>query len=792
MKRIFCALLAGALTLGAALPVQAADAAVLRVAADAKQTAISDHLYGAFIEDISYACDGGLVSNLVNNDSFEYASAPTTGWVADGLELTTEGNLPLNKNNPTYAKVTVDGKGSLTNLGFTEIYKYKTDKYDKKKANTADMGFVAEQVYDFSCYVRSGGFTGTAQVYLDCGDGKQTAVQLDLSKTGGAWNKLTVPLTASASKDGALVFQLEGEGTLYLDFVTLVPQGSYGYGSDSWKYTTLRSDLFAALQNLHPRFIRFPGGCLAEGGSLDQLYNWKDTIGPLEERKQSENLWKDDNGRDYNNTNAMGYHEYFQLCADLNALALPIVNVGLSCQPRAAYDDHAAAYAKLRMTNAQWEAYLTEKVGLDEKDTDARTEYTDKIKKLNINSAADWEAYLDTIALRPGTDAWDNYVQDVLDLIEYANGDATTSYWGALRAANGHAKPFNLQYIGLGNENWGAVYERNFKALYKVVKEKYPQITVISSAGTYLEGDAYDGNMAWIDREFKDTVVDEHYYTYDGYLFDHNDRYDSFDRSGAHVFVGEYAATSAGIGTIETKSNIWEAVEEASYLTGLERNGDVVDMASYAPTFAKVNAQSWNVNLIWFDSRQTVLTPSYYVQMLFANNVGTQYVHATFDGGSTVQDGVYQSVTCDPENQVLYVKLVNTSGKNRTLNVQLDGYKPNAVSVQSLQGKFKSACNELDSNTTAPTQTELTPGTDLQVELSKYQVSVVQVAYGKNSGADLYKLPEKATPTLSDGGKLYLPPATAGIAFGAVFGTAAVFAAVVLLIHYKKKKQGKS
>ena len=160
MKRIFCALLAGALTLGAALPVQAADKAVLRVAADAKQTAISDHLYGAFIEDISYACDGGLVSNLVNNDSFEYASAPTTGWVADGLELTTEGNLPLNKNNPTYAKVTVDGKGSLTNLGFTEIYKYKTDKYDKKKANTADMGFVADQVYDFSCYVRSGGFTG--------------------------------------------------------------------------------------------------------------------------------------------------------------------------------------------------------------------------------------------------------------------------------------------------------------------------------------------------------------------------------------------------------------------------------------------------------------------------------------------------------------------------------------------------------------------------------------------------------------------------------------------------------
>ena len=186
-------------------------------------------------------------------------------------------------------------------------------------------------------------------------------------------------------------------------------------------------------------------------------------------------------------------------------------------------------------------------------------------------------------ALRPGTDAWDNYVQDVLDLIEYANGDATTSYWGALRAANGHAKPFNLQYIGLGNENWGAVYERNFKALYKAVKEKYPQITVISSAGTYLEGDAYDGNMAWIDREFKDTVVDEHYYMAPDWFFANAARYDDYDRKGPKVFAGEYASHDHPTGKA---NNFLAALSEAAFMTGLERNADVVRLATYAPLFA--------------------------------------------------------------------------------------------------------------------------------------------------------------------------------------------------------------
>lgn len=790
MRRIFAGMLAGVLVLlAAAFPAQAEDTPTLQISSGDAGHAVSDKLYGAFIEDISYACDGGLVSNLVNNNSFEYAFDPASAWQADGLTLETATETPIHKNNPTYAALTVNGKGALTNTGYTEMYDYKTYDRNADKAKTPDMGFVKDTAYDFSCYISNRDFEGTVKVYLDSPKNKAAVTELDISKCSAGWRRVTAVLPAAADEDGGLTLEFDGEGTLDLDFVSLIPQNSYGYGSDTWKYTTLRADLFEALKNLNPAFIRFPGGCLAEGDSLEHLYDWKETIGPLEERVQFYNLWRDDAGRDYINTNAMGYHEYFQLCSDLDAQPLPILNVGLTCQPRAAYDDYAAAHEKLTMSDSQWEAFLTNSRNFAADDEEGRKEYTERIEKLNIKSDADWEAYLDTIALRPGTDAWNNYVQDVLDLIEYANGDATKTYWGALRAANGHPEPFDLKYIGLGNENWGEVYERNFRALYQAVKEKYPEITVISSSGTWLEGEAYAENWAWLGEDYKDTIVDEHYYTNDGYLFEHNDRYDSFDRSSAHVFVGEYAATAKGVGTIQTKSNMLEAVEEASFLTGIERNGDVVEMAAYAPTFAKVNAQCWNVNLIWFDSRETVLTPSYYVQMLFANNYGTKYLNSVFDNKTTVQDGVYESVTVDEENEVLYVKLVNTDGRAKNVHVKLDGYAPNTVSVQTVNGKYKSACNEIGKNTTSPAEYTINPSADFEVELGKYDVSVVRIAYGKNSGADLYKLPEQAASTTAPAGTVYRPPAIRiGVPCG-IAGAVVLAAAAAVLVKFVKKKR---
>lgn len=777
-----------------AVPVSAQEKSVLTIKADDSRRKISDKLYGLFIEDISYACDGGLVSNLVNNGSFEYEFNKTTGWVSDSLTLSTDDkDSPMNKNNTSYAAVAVNGKGTLKNLGYTELYNYKTYDRNDKKAETADMGFKEGVSYDFSCYMQNRDFNGTISVYLDSPKNRSNITTLDISTVGNSWTEISVALEASATEDGGLVLEFDGSGTMLVDFVSLVPQESYGYGNQSWKYTTLRSDLYTALEQLNPSFIRFPGGCLAEGDSLENLYDWKETIGPLEERKQFYNLWRDDVGRDYINTMAMGYHEFFQLCDDLSAEPLPILNVSLTCQPRAAYDDYVIALEKLSMTDSQWESYLTEKRNLDpEKQADERKEFTDYINGLNINSRDDFEKYLDTIALRPGTAEWDAYVQDILDLIEYANGDSSTTYWGALRAANGSEEPFNLKYIGLGNENWGEIYERNFRELYKAVKAAYPEITIISSSGTWLEGEAFDDCWNWIDKDFRDTIVDEHYYTNDSYLINNNSRYDRYDRNSAHVFVGEYAATSPGFGTLQTKSNIYEAVEEASYLTGIERNGDIVDMASYAPTFAKVNAQCWNVNLIWFDSQETVLTPSYYTQMLFANNYGSEYIASTFANGESIENGVYQSVTVDEDSQVMYVKLVNTSGKETAVDVKLEGWDNiNKASVQSVESKYKQACNEIGKNTTYPTEYDVAVNDNqMTVELGKYDVTVLRIAYGSNDGSLLYTLPNFIS-TMTQNTTDFVPVALKAGISGGVAGVVVIVAAACALKVFISRKNKK-
>lgn len=792
MKKKLSIILAFILTLTVgATPAFASGNTVLEISKKDESYKISDKLYGSFIEDISYACDGGLVSNLVNNDSFEYKFNNTTAWTAEGGELTVGTEKPLNKSNLSYAVINTYGKCTLKNTGFTEMYKYKSYDRDEKKAKQSDMGFKKNVQYDFSCYIKNENFKGDVNVYLDSKSNKSNIVSLDISKTDGIWTKLSATLKSNADEDGGLAIELNGEGILNLDFVTLVPKNSYGYGTKEWKYVTLRSDLYTALKQLSPKFVRFPGGCLAEGDSLANLYDWKETIGPLEERVQFYNLWRDDEGRDYINTNAMGYHEYFQLCADLNAEPLPILNVGLTCQGRADYDAYVNALRKLNMTDEEWEKLLTDEIHIDPDDEENRKGYTEHIESLNIKSQADFDKYLDTIALKPGTKEWDAYVQDILDLIEYANGEATTTYWGALRAANGSAKPFNLKYIGLGNENWGEIYRRNFEALYKEVKKAYPDITVISSSGTYLEGDAYDYNWSWINKDYADTVVDEHYYTNDGYLFDHNDRYDNFDRNGAHVFIGEYAATSSGIGTIQTKSNMNEAVEEASYLTGIERNGDIVDMVSYAPTFAKVNAQCWNVNLIWFNSQEVVLTPSYYVQMLFSNNYASEYIKSNFDNGKTVKDGLYESVTVDRESETLFVKLVNTSGKKQSVDVKLSDFKNiNKVSAQSVKGSYKAACNEIGSLTTYPSEYDLTNSENISVDMDKYDVTVLRIAYGNNNGASFYSLPDNIT-TMTTSVKKYTPPAIKIAVPCAICGVVVIICAGIVITKAVKKKKEK-
>lgn len=314
---------------------------------------------------------------------------------------------------------------------------------------------------------------------------------------------------------------------------------------------------------------------------------------------------------------------------------------------------------------------------------------------------------------------------------------------------------------------------------------------IITSAGTSLEGDAYDEAWRVAPRDYPDTVVDEHYYTYDGYLFEHTNRYDDFDRNGPKVFVGEYAATPKSVGTIETKSNIFGAVEEAQYMAaGLERNSDVVAMASYAPTFAKINSQCWNVNMLWFDSQSVVYTPSYYVQMLYSNNTGTKQVDADFEI-ATGKAGEYvrQNVTVDEENEVLYVKLVNSTGEDQTVTVDAADFGAvNLVSDLHFGNKFKSAANELDKTYIAPSESvlEVQDG-QFDVQMEGYSVHVIRIAYGANDGSGLYTLPnfvptevQRYTPVAV---KVAVPCTAAGIVL--------VILALVWLPKFVKKQRAK-
>lgn len=729
--------------------------ASLSVRADRLGTEISNDLYGLFLEDISYACDGGLVSNLVYNNSFEYAENPLAGWTHTGVTLGVQSDNGLNESNPSSLEVRAGGEGTLTNLGYVEYYDYLTYDYNAEKMRTADMGFAKDAVYRLYFYVKNADFSGSLSVKLDS-PSNGDAVSISLPAASEDWTLVAVNLTSKETEDGGLTLSFSGSGTLYLDFFVLESTASYGYGTEEWQYVSLRNDLYQALDDLSPAFVRFPGGCLAEGDSLAHLFDWKQTLGPLETRLQHYNIWHDDeNGKTYNNTFAMGYHEYFQLSADLGAEPLPILNVGMICQFEAKYNANAKAYAKGKMTTAAWEAYL------------------------------------DTVALRPGTPAFDAYIQDVFDLIEYANGDETT-VWGAQRIANGRTEPFDLKYVGLGNENWGELYWRNFDALYNALKEKHPEITVISSAGYQFSGERYEDSWQIINEKYTDTLVDEHYYTKKNTLFKNNDRYDHYSRDGAPVFVGEYAATSWGFGKLITKNNIWAAIEEASYLTGIERNGDLVKMAAYAPTFAKVNAQCWEINLIWFDSQGIVLTPNYYTQLLFANNVGTRVVDTDFS-----RKNCYTVTTVDEEEQVLYIKIVNAGKKAFDLSLQIDGFGAlNAASVQYISNASQAACNEPGVTTVLPQEKDCSVNeSEISVPVEGYSVNVVRVYYGGNNGENAYRLPHVPVNMESDVSAYTKPYLTAGeiaaliTAGGVVVLGLLAWLAVVLLKKFLKKRK---
>lgn len=741
-------LLAGSLVTSAAAK---AEAQTVTLSSENLSHTVSSDLYGIFIEDISNAVEGGLNANLVRNNSFEYlhqadGSEALSGWEIEG-EYIRETTGGMNENNPSYIRLPQDAsvkKRTVKNNGFCEYFDYKTYDADKKSMDAPSMGIKASEIYSFSAWFKNTNMS--ISIYLENDKGEKISDTVTFSvQAGEDWVQSTAELSAAKTDSAALVMEF-GPGAASVDFVCLYPQKSHGNGADTWKYTSLREDLYQAIANLHPAFVRFPGGCVAEGDSLENLFNWKNTIGPLEERRQFYNIWKTE-VIDYNNSYSVGYHEYFQLCADLGAKPVPILSVGLICQARCGYDETYEQYQSGAL------------------------------------SAEQWETYLDTIALRPGTAEWDAYVQDILDLIEYANGDVTTE-WGARRAENGHPAPFGLEYIGLGNENWGEVYFRNFAALKEAVNAAYPDIQVISSSGPVSSGEQFDASWKELSEKYTDTIVDEHYYQEDTWFYENLTRYDSYDRDGAKVFLGEYAATSKGVGTIQTKSNLKAALSEAAYMTSLERNSDVVVMSSYAPLLAKINAQEWTINLIWFDAYNTVLTPSYYTQMLFMNNTGSRYLDADLPEGN---DGVYQSVTVDEENELIYVKVVNTTGEDKVFSYDVEGFGTvRYADVLTLSDRSLSACNEAGKTTIVPAAKKAEGADVPTLQADGYSVNILRIAYGSNKmGEGLYKLPKM--PETSR----YYTPLERALVYIIPAVLIVLAAGVSAAVYFVRKKRGK-
>jgi alpha-N-arabinofuranosidase len=586
-------IVAAAMLAGGALAQPAAP--TITVHAGQPGAKINPAMWGVFFEDINFGADGGLYAELVKNRGFEFPE-PLMGWtkISPSLaigELSVRDDAPFNTNNPHYLRLQSEGTAlfGVSNEGFR------------------GMGVHKGAAYDFSAQVRNVSGAPLLRVQLYGGDGT-VLDSVDLNNFSGDWQKITATLHPKDTDAKArLVVLLPNKGVVDLDFISLFPE-------DTWKRRPggLRADMVQALADLHPGFMRFPGGCIVEGSYLKGRYQWKNTLGAVEDRRLLIDRWNYEFVHrptpDYFQTFGLGFYEFFQLCDDIGAQPLPILNCGMACQ---------------------------------------------------FNSGE----------LCP-IDALQPYIQDALDLIEFANGPAT-SVWGAKRAAMGHPEPFNLKTMGVGNEQWGQQYIDRYEKFASAIKEKYPGIQLVSAAGPDPGDDRF--KFAWSKlRELHADIIDEHCYALPQWFYSNTRRYDNYDRSGPKVFMGEYAAQSVGTVSTKNKNNLDCALSEAAYLTGLERNADVVRMASYAPLFSNTEAWQWTPDLIWVDSLQLSLTPSYFVQQLFSCHRGDEVLPVEITGLGN-SPALYACAAHDDQAGEIILKMVNPGDNARAVKINLAG-----------------------------------------------------------------------------------------------------------------------
>ena len=610
----------------AGLPPVIAD---IRVNMEQTKT-ISNRLIGVFFEDLNYAADGGLYAELIQNRDFEYSPKDgnknkdwnsTYAWSITGnnASFSISEAHPIHPNNPHYAILDIQQPGAaLINAGFDGIVVKKGEKYY------------------FSMFTKTlSEKGGKIKICLNCKDGKEIA-QATLSVTSDKWKKQNIVLTATANAtDAVLAIVPQNIGKYGLDMISLFPQKTF-----KGRKNGLRADLAQAIADIHPRFVRFPGGCLAHGDGIDNIYDWKGSIGALEARKPMPNIWR------YHQTCGLGYYEFFQFCEDINAEPLPVIAAGIPCQNSGQCSHHS----KDEITCAGQQGGIPmEEMGA--------------------------------------------YIQDILDLIEYANGDAKKTKWGKIRAQSGHPKPFNMKFIGIGNEDMITdVFEERFTMIYKAIKEKYPEITVIGTTGPFSEGTDYEEGWA-LATQLGVPMVDEHYYKSPGWFINHQNYYDYYDRNKPQVYLGEYAAHLKGGPNLET------ALAEALYLASIERNADIVTMTSYAPLLAKEGRTQWATDLIYFNNTEIKPSAGYYVQQMYGQNTGNEYLTSTValnNDQSAVRKRIGVSVVRNREQGDIILKLVNmlpVSTKAQVALPSLTGMDIQAqITILSGQPEDKSVC----------------------------------------------------------------------------------------------------
>ncbi|MCC8088020.1 MAG: carbohydrate binding domain-containing protein [Rikenellaceae bacterium] len=579
---------------------------------------IQSTMYGIFFEDINFGADGGLYAELIKNRSFEFRNN-LVGWLPFG-DIEIRKDKPAFDQNPHYARLTFKTR-NLTGTGL-------------ENEGFRGIGFNQGEKYKFSMYARNVD-KEPVKVRIELVSRDNVVASAEVVVDSKNWTKLSADLIPRRTdKKGKIRISMAGQGIIDVDHISLFPE-------NTWKgrENGLRPDLVQALYDLNPGLFRFPGGCIVEGTTLDTRYEWKKSVGPVENRPTNINRWNytynQSRAYDYFQSLGLGFYEYFLLAEDLGAEPLPVLSCGLACQYENSSDPHDHEYCPVE-------------------------------------------------DLQP-------FIDDALDLIEFANGDVKTK-WGKLRAEMGHPEPFNMKYIGIGNEQWGEIYPERLEKFIVAIKAKYPDMQIVGGSGPSASGDRFDYGWEQM-RRLNVDLVDEHYYEPPTFFYNGATRYDNYDRNGPKVFAGEYAAHHSS-----RANNFDTALSEAAFMTGLERNADVVYMATYAPLFAHLDAWQWRPDLIWFDNFDVVLTPNYYVQQMYGQNPGTHVVPLTVDGNPlTGQNNLYGSAVIDKNTGEVIIKLVNSGNQDRNTAIKVgSSVKEATARVQTLRAGDLSMENTLE------------------------------------------------------------------------------------------------